>query len=49
MVVIVTGFIPVTAVHSFNNGNVGKQPLAWKEYLVDYWLKGWIGALAAEI
>ena len=29
----------LTAVHCFNNGYVGKQPVAWKEYCVGYWLK----------
>ena len=28
-----------TAVHCFNHGYVGKQPLAWKEYCTEYWLK----------
>ena len=27
------------AVLCFDNGYVGKQPLAWKEYCVEYWLK----------
>ena len=26
-------------VHCFDNGYVGKQPLAWKEYCAEYWLK----------
>ena len=39
MIVIVTGFIPFTAVHCFHNGYVGKQPVAWKECCADYWLK----------
>ena len=29
----------LTAVRSFDNGYVGKQPVAWKEYCVEYWLK----------
>ena len=29
----------LTAVRFFNNGYVGKQPVAWKEYCVEYWLK----------
>ena len=29
----------LTAVHWFNNGYVGKQPEAWKEYCVEYCLK----------
>ena len=29
----------LTAVHSFLDGSVGKQPLAWKEYCAEYWLK----------
>ena len=28
-----------TAVHCFDNGYVGKQPLTWKEYCAEYWLK----------
>ena len=28
-----------TAVHFFNDGHVGKQPAAWKEYCAEYWLK----------
>ena len=24
---------------SFNYGYVGKQPVAWKEYCVEYWFK----------
>ena len=30
---------PLTAVHCFDNGNVGKQPVAWKGYCGKYWLK----------
>ena len=26
------------AVHCLNNGYVGKQPLAWKEFCAEYWL-----------
>ena len=38
----------------FENGYVGKQPVAWKEYCGEYWLnknsrKAWIGALATAI
>ena len=29
----------LTTVHCFDNGFVGKQPLAWKEYCAEYWLK----------
>ena len=29
----------LTAVRCFDNGYVGKQPVAWKEYYVEYWLK----------
>ena len=29
----------LTAVYCFDNGYVGKQPMAWKEYCVEYWLK----------
>ena len=31
--------ITLTAVRCFCNGYVGKQPLAWKEYCVEHWLK----------
>ena len=27
------------AVNCFNNWYVGKQPVAWKEYFAEYWLK----------
>ena len=27
----------LTSVHCFDNGNVGKQPVAWKECCVEYW------------
>ena len=37
LIVIATGFIPLT--DCFNNGYVGKQPVAWKEYCVEYRLK----------
>ena len=34
----------------YTDGYVGKQPVAWKEYCADYWLKEiQIGALAAMI
>ena len=39
MTVIVTGFIPLTTVRFFDNGYVGKQPVAWAEYCAEYWLK----------
>ena len=29
----------LTAVCCFNNGYLGKQPVAWKEYCAEYWLK----------
>ena len=29
----------VSAVHCFDNSYVGKQPVAWKEYCVEYWFK----------
>ena len=29
----------LTAVRCFDNGFVGKQPVAWKEYCAEYWLK----------
>ena len=31
--------ISLTAVHCFDNGYVGKQPVAWKEHCAEYWLK----------
>ena len=29
----------LAAVRCFDNGYVGKQPVAWKEYYAEYWLK----------
>ena len=29
----------LNAVHCFDNGYAGKQPVAWKEYCAEYWLK----------
>ena len=29
----------LTAVHCFDNGNVGKQPMAWNYCCAKYWLK----------
>ena len=29
----------LAAVHCFDNGNVGKQPVAWKEYCAEYGLR----------
>ena len=29
----------LTTGHSFDNDYVGKQPVAWKEYCMEYWLK----------
>ena len=44
---------PLQAVCSFDNGFVGKQSVAWKEYCAEYWLKelqeSRIGALATAI
>ena len=43
----------LTAVHCFDNGYVGKQPVAWEEYCAEYWSKelqeAWVGALAAAM
>ena len=39
----------LTTVCCFENGYVGKQPVAWKEYCVKYWLKTCIGVLAALV
>ena len=43
----------LTAVLCFYNGFVGKQPVAWKEYCAEYWIKNsrkaWIGALASGL
>ena len=33
------GHSPLTAVHSFDNKYVGKQPVTWIEYRAEYWLK----------
>ena len=34
MIVIATGLSPLSqlSIHGFDNGYVGKQPVAWKEY-----------------
>ena len=38
----------LTAVHCFEDGYVGKQPVAWEEWCAEYWLKelprkhGWV-------
>ena len=38
MIVIATGFIPLSSAdHCFDDGYVGKQPVAWKEYCAEYW------------
>ena len=29
----------LTTIHCFDNGCVGKQPVVWKEYCAEYWLK----------
>ena len=29
----------LTAVRCFDDGYVGKHPVAWKEYCVEYWFK----------
>ena len=39
MIVITTGFIPLTDVNCFDNGYVVKQPVACKEYCAKFWLK----------
>ena len=39
MIVIATGFIPLTVVYCFEKGYVGKQPVAWKEYCAEYWFE----------
>ena len=31
--------VSVNAVRCFNIGCIGKQPVAWKEYCAEYWLK----------
>ena len=38
MIVIARGFISLS-VRCFDNGYVGKQPVAWKECCAVYWLK----------
>ena len=35
----------LTTVRCFDNGYVGKQPVAWKEYPVEYWLKELQGSM----
>ena len=32
-------YCSLTAVHCFPKGYIGKQPVAWKEYCAEYWLK----------
>ena len=32
-------WIHSSPVHRFNNGYVGRQPMTWKEYCREYWLK----------
>ena len=40
MIVIATGFIPPSQLFVvLDNCYVGKQPVAWKEYCEEYWLK----------
>ena len=36
---IANDFSILSAVHCFDNGYVGKEPVAWKEYCAEYWLK----------
>ena len=31
------GLMIVTSVHCVDDGYVGKQPVAWKEYYAEYW------------
>ena len=39
-IVNATGFIPLSPLtHCFDDGYVGKKPVAWEEYCADYWLK----------
>ena len=41
MIVSATGFIPLSRLFFvFDNGYVGKQSVALKEYCAEYWLKG---------
>ena len=35
----------LTAVRCFDNGYMGKQPVAWKEYCAEYWLKELQGSM----
>ena len=40
MIVIATGFIPLSPlVRCFDNSYLGKQPVVWKDYCAEYWLK----------
>ena len=32
-------YFSLTTLRCFDNGHVGKQPVAWKEYCAEYWLK----------
>ena len=40
----------LTVVRRFDNGYMRKQPVVWKDYCAEHWLKNsrevWIGALA---
>ena len=54
MIVIATGFIPLAPLSVVSiMVKWGKQPVAWKEYFAEYWLKNsrkaWIVALATVI
>ena len=43
----------LTTIICFDDGCVGKEPVAWREYCAGYWLKElqetWIGTLAVAI
>ena len=39
MIVAGTGFIPLSPLSVVSTMIVGKQPVVWKEYFADYWLK----------
>ena len=39
MIIIVTGFTPVTTVQCFDSNYMRKQAVAWKEWCAEYWFE----------
>ena len=39
MIILVTGFISLSLLSIVSASYVGKQPVAWKDNLAQYWLK----------